>query len=81
MVVDQFWNTHLTMSEAARKLGCSRQNIKQRVSRGSIPSASHPMTGIPGIPIQYVQDEIQMKGPRDVVVNLTGMQLTGDLNE
>ena len=77
MAVDQFWNTHVTVSEAARRLGFSRQNVHQRALRGSIPS-SRDHRGVIGIPINYVQEEVQMK-TRDVVINLVGMEINGVL--
>jgi hypothetical protein len=75
MAVDQFWNTHVTVSEAARRLGFSRQNVHQRALRGSIPS-SRDLRGVIGIPIAYVQEEVQMKA-KDVVIHLIGQEING----
>lgn len=75
MAVDQFWNTHLTVSEAARRMGFSRQNVHQRALRGSIPSA-RSAEGVIGIPISYVQEEAQMKA-KDIVINLEGQEIIG----
>ena len=74
-MVDQFWNTHLTVSEAARRLGFSRQNVHQRALRGSVPSA-RDHRGVIGIPIAYVQETLQLRN-RDVKIDVVGMSMEG----
>lgn len=46
---NEFWDQHFTQADVARLLGVSRQNIQQRVKRGSIPS-SRDSGGLLGIP-------------------------------
>lgn len=58
---DEFWSQHLSLSEAARRLGVSRQNIHQRVGRGSVPSAVDA-TGARGVPLSFIEDELSKRG-------------------
>ena len=51
----EFWELHYTCAEAGRKLGCSRQNVHQRMKLGSIPSVEGP-DGVKGVPIQRVEE-------------------------
>lgn len=55
-----FWDKNYTMAEAARKLGTSRQNIQQRVRRGSLRCAVDDDGSI-GIPIEYVEETLRLR--------------------
>lgn len=61
---DAFWSQHLTLAEAGRKLGMSRQNVHQRVNRGSIPSAVDE-SGKRGVPIEFVNKDVELRGDVD----------------
>lgn len=80
--MSDFWDTHYTMAEAARHLGCKRQNIKQRADRGSIQAVLSP-DGLWGIPIGYVDDTLRLrirdKVKSDVSVAVTGVSMSGDM--
>lgn len=52
-----FWASHLTCAEAGRKMGCTRQNVNQRVHKGSIPHEKSP-SGEVGVPLYWVEDYI-----------------------
>jgi hypothetical protein len=49
----EFWDRHFTQAHVAKELGVSRQNVQQRVKRGSIPSNRDPK-GSPGIPKDWL---------------------------
>jgi len=49
-----------TQSEAARALGCSRQNIKQCIQRKTIPSVLGP-SGVLYVPYSYVVDTMNLR--------------------
>ena len=59
-MVDDFWATHLSYSEVAKKLGTSRQNVFQRCKRGSIP-CDRDRDGNPGIPMEEVEKLLEAK--------------------
>ena len=59
-MVDDFWDTHLSYSEVAKKLGTSRQNVSQRCKRGSIP-CDRDQDGNPGIPLEEVKRLMETK--------------------
>lgn len=61
---DDFWVNHYTYAEAARKLGCTRQNVYQQALKGRIP-LDRDKDGHPGIPIDYV-DEVLALREKDV---------------
>ena len=52
---DYFWLNHYTYAEAARRLGCTRQNIYQQALKGRIP-LDRDEAGLPGVPITYVDE-------------------------
>lgn len=58
--MEDFWDTHYTLAEAGRKLGVSRQNIRQRALRKSIPSKENEK-GEVGIPIKYVEETLRLR--------------------
>ena len=62
-MVDEFWANHLTCAEVGRKLGCSRQNVHQRVKKGSIPSSVGP-AGEVGVPIEWVKELLEARDLR-----------------
>ncbi len=62
---DDFWATHLSFSEVARKLGMTRQNVYQRCLRKSIP-CDRDEDGHPGVPMAWVDETLALRG-RDVV--------------
>jgi hypothetical protein len=55
-----FWDDHVSLSHVARKLGSSRQNVQQRVNRGSIPSA-RDTNGKIGVPIEWLNETLLMR--------------------
>ena len=57
---NSFWDMHLTQAAVAKALGVSRQNIQQRIKRGSIPS-SRDERGVPGIPRPWLEDTLAMR--------------------
>jgi len=57
-MVDEFWANHLTMAEAGRKLGFSRQAI---FKRSKFLKGIHPDTGIRGIPVEYVTKTLALR--------------------
>ena len=60
-MVDAFWSTHLSYAEAAKRLGCSRQNIFQQGLKGRIP-VDRDQDGKPGIPMDWVNETLAMRG-------------------
>ncbi len=60
-MVDEFWSSHLSYAEAAKKLGCTRQNIFQMGKRGKIP-VDRDQDGFPGIPMSWVEETLKMRG-------------------
>lgn len=61
---DDFWSSHLSFAEVARKLGTTRQNIYQRCLRGSIP-CDRDKDGHPGVPMEWINETLEMRS-RDV---------------
>lgn len=59
--MEGFWDQHLSLSEVARRLGTSRQNVHQKMNRGRIPSSVDD-SGKRGIPISFVEDELKKLG-------------------
>ena len=57
---DEFWKLHFTCAEVGRKLGCSRQNVWQRVKKGSIPSDVSP-SGECGVPVGWVEEVLRSR--------------------
>ena len=57
---NSFWDIHLTQAAVAKELGVSRQNIQQRIKRGSIPS-NRDARGIPGIPRPWLEQTLAMR--------------------
>ncbi len=51
--MDSFWASHYSYAEAAKKLGCTRQNVYQRCLRGSLP-LDRDQDGNPGVPMDYI---------------------------
>ena len=63
---DAFWSQHLSLAEAARRLGCSRQNVHQRVNAGRIPNDVDE-SGKRGVPMSYVDEELLNRNKTEVV--------------
>jgi hypothetical protein len=59
-MVDEFWSTHLSFAEVARKLGSTRQNIYQRCLRKSIP-CDRDENGHPGVPASWVEETVALR--------------------
>lgn len=55
-----FWDDHYTYAEAARLLGCSRQNVYQEGKRKKIP-VDRDSDGKPGIPKSWVEETLKMR--------------------
>ena len=62
---DDFWSTHLSFAEVARKLGTTRQNIYQRCLRGSIP-CDRDQDNMPGVPMEWVEETLKMRSRDEV---------------
>lgn len=62
----EFWETHLSISEAAVALGTSRQNVFNQVKRGTIPSER--CGAIRGIPEAWVEETLALRN-RDKAVH------------
>lgn len=60
MSADTFWSTHLTVAEAARKLGFSRQNLHQRCLKGSFP-CDRDSDGRIGVLMSKVEETLRMR--------------------
>ena len=57
---NEFWSLHHKEAYVAKALGVSRQNIQQRVKRGSIPS-NRDEKGQPGIPKAWLEQTLAMR--------------------
>ena len=60
---NEFWSLHFTQSHVAKELGVSRQNVQQRVKRGSIPS-NRDSKGAPGIPKDWLFTTLALRNRR-----------------
>ena len=59
-MVDAFWATHLSYVEAAKKLGCTKQNVFQQAKKfGKI---ERDADGKPGVPMEWVNKKLEMRG-------------------
>ena len=62
-VPDEFWAIYISYAEAARLLGCTRQNIYQLVKSGTYRAYAkrHPETNEPGLLLSYVQSILERR--------------------
>lgn len=54
-----FWDLHLSLSEVARQLKVSRQNIHQRCLRKTIPCVREE--GKVGIPKEWLEETLRLR--------------------
>jgi transcriptional regulator len=59
MMPNEFWEHNFSISDVARMLGTTRQNISQRVFRKSIPCNIEG--SLKGIPEKWVLETIAMR--------------------
>ena len=57
---NEFWSLHHKEAYVAKVLGVSRQNIQQRVKRGSIP-CNRDEKGVPGIPKAWLETTLALR--------------------